>query len=269
MDPIKDYLQVNKALWDEKTQHHVNSDFYGMDTFLAGKSSLNDIELELLGDVKGRSILHLQCHFGQDTLSLARMGATTTGADFSTQAIKKARELNEQLGLNSEFICTDIYDLPNKLDKQFDIVFTSYGTIGWLPDLHKWASVVSHYVKPGGFFLIVDFHPVMWMFSNDFSKIQYSYFNREAIVETLEGTYADRGADIKMKEIGWNHDLSEIMQNLIDAGLNITTFKEVDYSPYNCFHNMVETNKGQYHINGMERKLPMVYAIKAASPLLP
>lgn len=267
MDTLNNYLDVNRALWNEKTRHHVSSDFYGVAGFMAGKSSLNSIELDLLGDVSGKSVLHLQCHFGQDTLSLARMGAKCTGVDFSDEAINKAKELNDRLGLDARFICTDIYDLPNKLDGQFDIVYTSYGTIGWLPDLEKWAAVVSRYVKPGGFFLIVDFHPVMWMFSNDFSKVQYSYFNREAIVETLEGTYADRDADIKMKEIGWNHDMAEIIQNLLNAGLQLSTFKEYDYSPYNCFHNMVEDGPGTYQVSGMEGKLPMVYAIKASRSL--
>ncbi len=263
MDPIKDYLEINKALWDAKTKVHTTSDFYGMQGFLDGNTTLNDIELGLLGDVRGKKILHLQCHFGQDSLSLARMGAKVTGVDFSGEAIKKARELNEQLGLDAEFICTDIYTLPDTLDKQYDIVFTSYGTIGWLPDLQKWAAVVARYVKPGGFFLIADFHPVVWMFSNDFSHVAYSYFNKEAIVETLEGTYADRNADIKKMEIGWNHDLSEILQNLINASLTITAFREYETSPYNCFQNMVEVSPGKFQIKGMEGKLPMVYAIKA------
>lgn len=263
MDPVSNYIEINKALWNEKTQHHVGSAFYKMDDFLQGKTSLKNIELELLGDVKGKSVLHLQCHFGQDTLSLARMGAKVTGVDFSGEAIKKARELNEQLGLDAEFICTDIYKLPEVLDRQFDIVFTSYGTVGWLPDMKQWAGVVSRHVKPGGYFLIVDFHPVVWMFSNDFSSVQYSYFNKEAIVETLDGTYADRNAAIKMTEIGWNHNLAEIMQNLVDAGLGIAVFREYDTSPYDCFQNMAEVSPGWFCIKGMEGRLPLVYAMKA------
>ncbi len=263
MDPIQDYIQINKALWDEKTKHHVGSAFYDNDSFLKGASSLKEMEVGLLGDVKGKTILHLQCHFGQDTLSLARMGAKATGADFSGVAIETARELNSKLGLDAEFICTDIYDLPNKLGRQFDIVFTSYGTIGWLPDMERWAAVVSKYVKPGGFFLIVDFHPVMWMYNSDFSGVQYSYFNKEAIIETLTGTYADRDAAIRQQEIGWNHSLAEVFQNLIKRGLRIETFCEFDTSPFNCFQNMIEVSPGRFQIKGMEGKLPMVYAIKA------
>jgi SAM-dependent methyltransferase len=257
------YIEVNKALWNKKTAYHIDSDFYALNDFIAGKSSLNDIELALLGDINGKSLLHLQCHFGMDTLSLARMGAKATGVDFSDVAIAKARELNAQLGLNANFVCTDIYDLPSKLDEQYDIVFTSYGTIGWLPDMQRWAQVVARYLKPGGQFIIVDFHPVVWMFSNDFSGIQYSYFNKEAIVETLEGTYADRNAPIAAEEIGWNHNFAEVMQNLIEAGLTIASFSEVDYSPYNCFSNMVEVSPGKFQIAGFEGKLPMVYALKA------
>ena len=263
MNEAQNYLAINKALWDEKTKHHVNSDFYNMDAFLNGSTSLKDIELALLGDVAGKSILHLQCHFGQDSLSLARMGAKVTGVDFSGEAIKNAKELNEQLGLDATFICTDIYSLPESLDQQFDIVFTSYGTIGWMPDMQKWARIVARYLKPEGQFIFVDFHPVVWMFNSDFSAVQYPYFNKEAIVETLEGTYADRNAPIKQSEVGWNHDLSEVMQNLIDAGLNITRFQELDSSPHNCFSNMVAIGGGRYQVEGLEGKIPMVYTLTA------
>ena len=263
MEQPNNYIEVNKALWDEKTKHHVSSAFYKMDDFMNGVASLNDIELSLLGDVKGKTILHLQCHFGQDTLSLARMGAKVTGVDFSGEAIKKARELNEQLGLDAQFVCSDIYELPRELEGQFDIVFTSYGVLGWLPDMKKWAQVVGQYIKPRGFFVLVEFHPVVWMFNNDFTAIEYPYFNKDAIIETVTGTYADRDAEIKMLEIGWNHDLSEVIQNLIDAGLSIVSFQEFDTSPYNCFRNAVEISASKFQIKGLEGTIPMVYALKA------
>jgi SAM-dependent methyltransferase len=256
------YIEVNRALWNQKTKFHVSSEFYGNESFLAGRSTLNQYELDLLGDVAGKSVLHLQCHFGQDTLSLARLGADVTGVDFSDEAIQQARELNSHLGLSAAFICTDIYNLPAVHDVQYDIVFTSYGTIGWLPDMKQYAEVVAKFLKPGGAFIIVDFHPVAWMFSSDFSKVEYSYFNKEAIVETLEGTYADRNADLMMTEIGWNHNLAEIIQSLITAGLTVSSFQEFENSPYNCFQNMVETAPGMYQIKGMEGKLPLVYALK-------
>ncbi|MES2478307.1 MAG: class I SAM-dependent methyltransferase [Bacteroidota bacterium] len=255
------YIEVNKNLWNKKVAHHVESAFYDVPGFLAGKSSLKAIELDLLGDIKGKSLLHLQCHFGQDTISLARMGASTTGVDFSDAAIEKATELARQTNADAQFICTDIYQLPEVLDKQYDIVFTSYGTIGWLPDMDKWAGVVSRFLKPGGKFIIVDFHPVVWMFDNEFSHIQYPYFNQEAIIETLSGTYADRDAPIQESEVGWNHPLTEILSALLSKGLNLKHFGEYDYSPYNCFSKMEEFEAGKFRISHLENKIPMVYSI--------
>lgn len=257
------YIEVNKLLWNEKTQYHVASDFYDMNGFLAGKTSLKDAELGLLGDVKGKSILHLQCHFGQDSLSLARMGAKVTGADLSDKAIGKAIELNTQLGLDARFICSDVYELPEKLDEQFDIVFTTYGVLGWLPDMKRWAEVVAKFLKPGGKLILVEFHPVVWMFDNTFTRIEYSYFNFGAIVETIPGTYADKNAQIELEEIGWNHNLAEVFQNIIDAGMHIEVFNEYDYAPYNCFANTVEAGEGRWQLKGMEGKLPLLYAVRA------
>jgi 2-polyprenyl-3-methyl-5-hydroxy-6-metoxy-1,4-benzoquinol methylase len=259
----KDYIRINKALWNKKTDFHVQSDFYDLQTFIGGKSSLNDIELALLGDLKGKSILHLQCHFGQDSISLARMGARVVGVDFSDAAINKATELATHLGADASFICTDVYSLGEHLTEQFDIVFTSYGTIGWLPDMKRWAEVVARFTRPGGQFVFVDFHPIVWMFDNSFSRFEYSYFNRGPIIETLSGTYADKSAEIAQEEIGWNHNLAEVMQQLTDAGMNINSFAELDYSPYNCFANTLEVAPGKYQIAGMEGKIPMLYSLKA------
>lgn len=258
-----DFVDVNKALWNERTKHHVSSDFYDMPSFLAGNTTLKDVELGLLGDVKGKAVLHLQCHFGQDTMSLARMGAKATGVDLSDEAIYTATRLADELTLDTKFVCCNLYDLPQHLDEQFDIVFTSYGTIGWLPDMKTWAGIVARYLKPGGKFVFVEFHPTLWMFDNDFTYAQYSYFNKEAIVEEEQGTYANKNADMKLRSISWNHSLSEVMQNLIEAGLHIEVFNEYDYSPYNCFANTVEIAPGKFQIKGMEGKLPVMYAIKA------
>lgn len=257
------YFDTNRALWNEKTKHHTASAFYDMEGWLAGKTSLQQPELELLGDVQNKSILHLQCHFGQDSLSLARMGAKVTGTDISDIAIAYATQLNEQLNLGARFIQADTYSVPEQLNEQFDIVFTTYGVIGWLPDMQRWANVVSQMLKPGGRLVFVEFHPAVWMFDNEFTHVQYSYFSRGPIIETLQGTYADKNADIQMKEIGWNHALSDVFQSLINAGLQINTFKEYDYSVYNCFNNTIETVPGQWQIKDMEGKLPMMYALEA------
>jgi 2-polyprenyl-3-methyl-5-hydroxy-6-metoxy-1,4-benzoquinol methylase len=257
------YIDINKTLWNERTGHHLGSAFYDMESFISGRSSLNDIELDIIGDVNGKSILHLQCHFGQDTLSLARMGAKVTGVDFSEAAIDKANELSNQLGLDAAFICSDVYKLYEKLDRQFDMVFTTYGVLGWLPDMKRWANVVSKFLKPGGKLILVEFHPAVWMFDNAFTYVQYSYFNKETIIENEEGTYADKKAPMQLGSVNWNHDLSEVLQNIIDTGLTIEAFHEYDYSPYNAFSKTVEFAPGKYHIHGMEEKLPLVYAVMA------
>lgn len=258
-----DYLAKNKAAWNERTKYHVDSEFYNTPAFIAGATSLRQPELDLLGEIKGKSILHLQCHFGQDTLSLARMGAISTGIDLSDAAISKAQQLNEQLGLDAQFICSDVYALPEHLNEQFDIVFTSYGTIGWLPDLNRWADIVYRYLKPGGKFVFVEFHPLVWIFDSKFSYIQYPYFNTETIIETNEGTYADREAPIKFEEVSWNHSLDEVIGSLLTKGLQLSSFKEYDYSPYNCFENMEQVGEHQYVIKSIGNKIPMLYSLTA------
>ncbi|WP_276134551.1 class I SAM-dependent methyltransferase [Polluticoccus soli] len=263
MNTAPDYIEKNRKSWNQRTEVHVESEFYDIPGFLSGKSSLKEIELHMLGDVKGKTILHLQCHFGQDSLSLARMGAKVTGADLSDKAIEKAKELNTQMGLDADFICCDIYDLPKHLDKQFDIVFTTYGTIGWLPDLDKWAGIISHYLKPGGQFIFVDFHPVLWMFDDAVEKVGYNYFNDGPIEETQDGTYADKSAPMKIEYVGWNHSISEVVNNLIKNGLEIDSLEEFDYSPYNIFANPVEVERGKFRVAHHGNRIPLVYSIMA------
>lgn len=262
MEAGKNYLEINRNSWNNKTEVHLKSDFYNQEKFLAGVSSLNSIELDLLGDVKGKSILHLQCHFGQDTLSLGRMGAQVTGVDLSDKAIDLAKKLATQIGVEAEFICCDLYNLPNHLNKKFDIVFTSYGTIGWLPDLEKWAEVISTFLKPGGEFVFVEFHPVVWIFDNDFKTIAYNYFNTGPIYETETGTYADPNAPLTQDYVMWNHSISEVVNNLIAKNLTIKSLDEYDYSPYNCFKETEEIEPNKYIIKHLNQRLPMVYAIK-------
>ena len=221
------YININKQTWNNKVDVHVNSDFYDLQGFMNGKSTLNSIELDLLGDVSGKKVLHLQCHFGQDTITFSRMEAFVTGVDFSEKAIEKAREINKQLNLNTTFICCDIYDLPNHLNEKFDIVFTSYGTIGWLPDVNKWAKVISHFLKPDGKFIFAEFHPVVWMFDNDFKEIFYNYFNIAPILEEESGTYADKKAALETTSITWNHPISEVLNALISNGLTIKNPRSV------------------------------------------
>lgn len=258
-----DYIKINKETWNNKVAIHIDSDFYDMKGFMNGKSTLNAIELELLGEVKGKNILHLQCHFGQDTMTFSRMGAKATGIDLSDIAIEKAREINKKLNLDANFVCCDIYDLPNFLDEKFDIVFTSYGTIGWLPNLDKWAKIISRFLKPNGKFIMADFHPVVWMFDNDFKEVFYNYFNNEEIIENEIGTYAEKEASISTQSITWNHPVSEILNALIANDLELNCFNEFDYSPYNCFNQTEEFEPNKFRIKHLENKIPIVYAIAA------
>lgn len=258
------YLDINKKLWDDKTTVHYNSEFYDVKSFLEGKSSLNEIELELLGDVKGKRILHLQCHFGMDSISLSRMGAQVTGVDLSSESIAKARELANKTGSSTRFIECDVYNLPEVLNEKFDIIFTSYGVIGWLPDMNKWASVIQHFLNTGGKLVFVEFHPVVWMFSYDFKKIEYNYSDSNPIIEELEGTYTDGGKELKNKSVSWNHGLANVINSLISKGLRITSFNEYDYSPYDCFENTIEIKPKQFQIKGLENKIPMVYSLVAS-----
>ncbi|SDL56224.1 Methyltransferase domain-containing protein [Pedobacter steynii] len=258
-----DYLAINKQSWNNRTDAHLKSAFYDLDGFLKGKSSLNDIELNLLGNIEGKSILHLQCHFGQDTISLNRLGAEVTGVDLSDKAIESAKHLASQMNSTAKFVCCDIYDLPNHLDQKFDIVFTSYGTIGWLPDLQQWGKLISNYLKPNGRFVFVEFHPVVWMFDDNFETVAYNYFNSGPILETESGTYADRDAEINQQYVCWNHGMAEVLSSLITNGLEINAFREFDYSPYNCFNKTIEFEPKKYRIEHLNDKIPMVYAIEA------
>lgn len=257
------YINTNINLWNVRTGYHIKSEFYKLDKFVKGWNSLNEIELALLGDIRDKKILHLQCHFGMDTISLSRLGATVTGIDFSENAINKANELAEQLKVTTRFICLNIYDLPVFLNEKFDIVFTSYGTIGWLPDLDKWANVIATFLKPGSTFIFVEFHPVVWMFDNNFNTIEYSYFKKEPIIEVEENTYADRNASIKAESITWNHSISEVFQSLVNAGLLVTGLQEYNYSPYNCFNDCEQTGDKKFMIKKFGDKILMVYSIIA------
>ncbi|MBK7561655.1 MAG: class I SAM-dependent methyltransferase [Chitinophagaceae bacterium] len=275
MENYNQYFDANKHLWNQRTAVHKDSAFYNLKGFKAGENVLTPIELNELGDVAGKKMLHLQCHFGMDSLNWARLGADVTGVDLSDEAIKEAKQLNDELKLKARFICANVYDLHPEFTESkappaegfeeaaFDIVFTSYGTIGWLPDLDKWAAIIAYYLKPGGIFYMADFHPVVWMFDDAFTHIQYYYENRELIVTENYGTYTDRNADIKGKEYSWNHSTSELLNALIKQGLQIQQFNEFMYSPYSNFTNSVETSKGQWQIKGMEGKIPMVYSIRA------
>ncbi len=262
MNPNSAYKTVNRSLWNQWTKDHLTSKFYDMQAFREGKDSLNSIELGLLGDVSGKRILHLQCHFGQDTLSLARRGASVVGVDLSDEAVNAANKLANELKLDGRFIQSDVLELDTVLDEQFDIVFTSYGTIGWLPDIQKWARIVQQFLKTGGTFIMAEFHPVIWMFDDDVKNVVYNYFQDEAIIEDVSQSYAENSNHESLNCITWNHALSEVVTVLRNENLQLDVLQEFDYSPYNCFRNTVEVEPNKFRIKHFKNHLPMVYAMK-------
>jgi SAM-dependent methyltransferase len=263
----QNYFDANRESWNLRTNIHAESEFYDLAAWKAGANSLKSIELDALGNVAGRSLLHLQCHFGQDTLSWGRMGASVTGCDISEEAIQLARQLAVADGQpDAQFVCANVFDLRAHLEGQFDIVFTSYGTIGWLPDLEPWAAVIAHFLKPGGVFFIADFHPVVWMFNDDFTQLTYPYLKGEVIATEQTYTYTGDQLPRNITEYGWNHGIGEILTALSTAGLHLDWMREYSYSPYDCFANTVRGDDGNFRIKGLEDIIPMVYAIHCTRP---
>lgn len=255
---------VNKATWNQKVAIHAASEFYDLEGFKQGKTSLNPYELQGLGDVAGQTMLHLQCHFGMDTLSWARMGAQCTGVDISDKAVDLARKLNTELGLNAQFVCCNVLDTSQHITEQFDIVFTSYGTIGWLPDLKPWAQMIAERLKPGGRFYMVEFHPIVWMFDyqQDPPKMSYGYDQQEAIYEEYDGTYAESDSNkITSKEYGWNHGLGEVLSALTDAGLQLEALREHHASPYNVLPGLVKNEEGLFELPS--KMYPLLFELSA------
>lgn len=256
-------FDTNRETWNAKVAIHADSKFYDMATFKKGKSSLNLYELKALGSVSGKILLHLQCHFGQDTLSFSRLGAKCTGVDISEEGIKLATQLNVELNLDAKFVCCNVLDASEHISEKFDIVFTSYGTIGWLPDLKPWAKMISERLKPGGFFYIVEFHPIAWMFDYTVSPpvMKYGYHQKDPVYEEYEGTYANIDSKMISKEYGWNHSLGEVITSLSEAGLYIEYLEEYDASPYNIFPELLKTEGGMFELPN--KLYPLIFEVKA------
>ena len=252
-----DYLSINKATWDKRTDIHLESSFYDVQSFINGKCSLNPIEKELLGSVESLDLLHLQCHFGQDTLSLSRLGAKTTGVDLSAKAIDTAKQLSSELCLDANFICDDIIQFGEKNDKQFDVVYTSYGVLCWLPDLNQWAKTISNSLKSGGKFVLVEFHPLNDLLAG------CDYFEKSSADVEKEGTYTENCDGKESTIVTWSHSVSDVIQALINAGLEIKQYIESPYSPYDCEQNLQHV-AGEGFIKHHKGKLiPQIFAIQA------
>lgn len=254
---------VNKELWDHWASLHPSSDFYKNDDFVNSQMALNDIELDLLPNLEGKSVLHLQCHFGQDTISLKKLGAQkAVGLDFSGEAVKQARLLSARCGQEVSFVESDVMEPVEELLGSFDLVFASYGVIGWHPDASKWMDAAFSYLKPGGELILVDFHPVLWILDSDFKEIAYSYFNQGVITESRSGSYASPEAK-EMKNHTWNHSLSDFILPIVDhQDRTLVYFNEYDWSPYQLFES-TSPAPGRFQIKGKEGMFPLVYAMKA------
>ncbi len=250
-----DYLEMNRRAWDQRAEAHFVSKFYDVEGFLAGQSSLREIELAELTEVAGQRMLHLQCHFGLDTLSWTRLGAIATGVDLSPVAIEKAKLLAARSDLPAQFVCSDVYSFKRQDREPFDIVFSSYGALCWLPDLRRWADIVASNLAPGGRFYIVEFHPIYDLLAG------YSYFTREQPDVDEEGTYTENGADVVTRLATWAHPVSSVINALLAAGIDIERVSEFEFSPYNCFPDMIERAPGRFYLGHRGHDVPLVYSI--------
>ena len=260
------YNKMNLELWNELTPIHARSDFYDVEGFKKGKCTLKSIELTEVGDVSGKPLLHLQCHFGLDTLSWARLGAKVTGVDFSDEAIALARSLSKETGIKADFICSDIHKLPYVLNRKFDIVFTSYGVLVWLPDLKEWAEIIVHFLKRNGIFYIVESHPFSHVFENSEGTTGYrvtqSYFHKSEPIQWEPGNdYADPDAKVAHSSNEWQHSLSDILNALISAGLTIEFLHEFPQCVYKAYPFMEQDKAGWWQVKG--NNIPHTFSLKA------
>ena len=267
----RERMETNRRYWNEVVPIHAASEMYDVEGFKAGGLSLDELERAEVGEVGGKSLLHLQCHFGMDTLSWARLGARVTGMDYSPQAIAKARGLAAECGIEARFICGNLYDLPRQLEGQFDIVFTSYGVLCWLPDLREWARIAASYVKPGGFFYIAEFHPFSYVFDDEANRLQYryAYFAKEATRFEFDGTYADRAARLQNREdYEWTYRIGDVVTALIEAGLRIEFLHEHAFTVYEQLPFLEKAGKRRWRFPGGEEPIPLMFSLKAAKPLV-
>ena len=269
---MQEYINSNQKLWDRWTDLHEKSQMYDVAGFKADGSRLGRIEREELGDVEGKSLLHLQCHFGLDTLSWAGLGALVTGIDFSAKSITLARSLSQKLGVPATFVHSDIYDLLSNLTGQFDIVFTSHGVLWWLPDIAAWAKVVSHFLKPGGTFLVVDSHPFAAIFDNDHPTdltVKYPYFpSPEPLRFEVQGSYAAADPDYEGVEYGWTHSMSEYVTSLFEAGLQIESLREFPFLSWQMFPFMEKGTDGYWRLPGHIAEIPLMFSLRARAKMV-
>ncbi|MGQ4910842.1 MAG: class I SAM-dependent methyltransferase [Candidatus Thorarchaeota archaeon] len=268
---MKDYIESNREMWDVLAKAHTGSEFYDVKGFLDGKQTLDPIEVEELPDLTDKRLIHLMCHFGIDTLSLARMGADVTGVDFSPEAIRAAKELSKTAGINARFVCANVYDVPEVIKERFDVVFTSGGVLVWLPNLEKWAKVINSLLRPGGFFYIREFHPFAYVFDDEAQtelRVRFPYFmDEEPLMFEGDGSYAVDGSETgKTRSYEWNHSISKIINALTGEGLRIDYFNEFAETSYKALPFMVQREDGRWVLPTKQECVPLMFSLKATKP---
>ena len=277
MDPADDYRTLNQANWDERAPAHAASPGYHLDAFRSDPAYISDVvtfDRTLLGDVAGLRGVHLQCHIGTDTISLARLGARMTGLDFSPVAIAQATALSEEVGAGVDFVEADVYDAAEVLPNgEFDLVFTGIGALNWLPSVSRWAEVAARLLAPGGRLFIREGHPVLWALADPLPEgrleLEYPYVEREEPMTWDEGgTYVETEVEFHhtvTKE--WNHGLGEVVSALLTQGLVLDTLVEHDSVPFDPFPGFTEALPGgEFRIRDRPWRLPHSYTISATRP---
>ncbi len=272
---MDDPFDLNRKWWDEAVGIHVRSEGsegYDVPGFKRGRSALLSVEREEVGDVRGKRLLHLQCHFGLDTLSWARLGAEVTGVDFSEKGIAQAKALAAELQIRARFLLSNVYDLPRSLNEEFDIVFSSIGVINWLPDLAAWAKIVARYVRPGGFFYLIDAHPFARIFYDERDatdlRVAYPYWRPDPFRVEQDGTYADKGAHFENRvTIEFSHTMGTILDAILDAGLRLEFLHEFPFCEWEMFPFMEKGGDGYYRLHDGPDRIPLLFSIRARKPM--
>ena len=259
------YVDVNRRAWDLRTAVHVDSGFYDVAGFLGGKLTLRPPELELVGDVAGLSLLHLQCHFGLDTLSWRRLGARPTGVDFSPASVETARRLAARTQLDATFVEADVQTLGDRFGGAFNLVVTTYGVLCWLHDMRGWADGIRGSLRPGGRLVLVEFHPVLDLLYKGAVSGCDAYFGSAAAERTrTSGTYTDPAAPISYEEYRWQHPISEVLTALLESGLHVSRFAEYPCCSFNLFPGLSQAREGMWYPSREHSgKVPYMYAVVA------
>lgn len=276
-DPVtpKRGYELNRLNWDERVDAHFESPMYQahVQALANGGTCLDQVHIDQLGDVRGKSLLHLQCHMGMETLSWARLGAEVTGLDFSQPAIDRANSMAKQYELPARFVCADLYDTPSTIAETFDIVFVSVGAICWLADIVGWAQTVAKMLKPGGRLYMNEVHPFTETLDDHPTEpklvVTYPYFSDEGLEYEADGSYADMGAHFEhTRAVNWSHPIGAVINALIAAGMTIRSLDESATCVWPRYRMMEEVNPNQFELPGALRDaLPMMYTLQAQKDL--